>query len=360
MAIYEHAPVMMCVVDPDRRMLRVNRALAEFVGRPEEEIIDGRACGVLGCVRALDDPLGCGFGPHCTSCHLRLALEETHRTGTGRRGIEHRTTIVGPQAPRDVVLMGSTASIPGPQPLLLLCLEDVTERVRDLERLHASHQELRTLAGQLQTVREAERTRVAREIHDDLAQQLTRIKLDLAWLAGRVSKRSSNGALPARVADMGQVVDASIRTVQRIASELRPPVLDSLGLCAAVDWHVGDFQRRSGIACRLSLPVDEPPLSRDAATALYRIVQESLTNVLRHAEATRVDIALDVTGPDVRLRVRDNGRGAPPGALASPRSIGLVGMRERALLLGGHFEVLSEPGQGTAIEVRLQADGGGR
>ena len=141
--------------------------------------------------------------------------------------------------------------------------------------------------------------------------------------------------------------------MQTIAAELRPAVLDSLGLCAAVEWQSRDFQARTGIACRADVSDAELPVDRRCATAAFRILQESLTNVLRHARARRVDVALRQEGDRLALRIQDDGCGLPPEALESPMSIGLAGMRERALLLGGQFELRSRPGAGTTVEVRL-------
>lgn len=234
--------------------------------------------------------------------------------------------------------------------------ENITERMLADAALQRSREQMRALAARLQDVREEERTRVAREIHDVLAQDLTRLKIDLVWLHGRLSRPgapAAAAALAPRVLEMSQLADATIHSVQRIATELRPAVLDSLGLCAAVEWHVREVRARSALACQADLPADELPVDSGVATAAFRIVQESLTNVLRHANATRVDVVLRREADHLVLSVHDDGRGITPYALTSPLSIGLTGMRERALLLGGHLEIRSQPGSGTTIEVRL-------
>ena len=232
---------------------------------------------------------------------------------------------------------------------------EVTERRLAEESLRTSRDQLRVLAGRLETVREEERAAVARQIHDVLAQELTRLKLDIVWLHGRLTKRPvrARGAVPARLAEMTKTVDVAIKSVQRLATELRPSVLDSLGLVAAIDWHLRDFQKRTRIQCHVDLPAEELAVDPRVATAVYRILQESLTNVVRHAAASHVDVAVRQDDGMLVLRVGDDGCGAPPGVLASPQSIGLAGMRERALLLGGQFEMTSHPGAGTTIEVRL-------
>ena len=233
---------------------------------------------------------------------------------------------------------------------------DITARKRAEEELRTSREQLRALAVRLQAVREEERTHIAREIHDVLAQELTLLKIDLVWMQHRLAKpgtTADSNTLTAHVSDMVTAADTAIRSVQKIATKLRPAVLDSLGLCAAVEWLARDFQTRSGIEHRASVPEGELPVGPDTATAAFRILQESLTNVLRHANATRVDIVLRQDGDRLVLRVQDNGTGLPPETVNDPLSIGLVGMRERALLLGGELTIQSQPGGGTAVEVRL-------
>lgn len=231
---------------------------------------------------------------------------------------------------------------------------DITERKRAETELQTSRDQLRALARRLQTVREEERTRAAREIHDVLAQELTRLKIDLVWLHGRLAKtgkRAGADGLAARVVEMSRLADTAIHCVQKIATDLRPAVLDSLGLCAAVEWQAQDFQARAGIQCHASVPEEEPPVSRDAATAAFRILQESLTNVLRHAHATQVDVSLRQETGQLILRIDDNGAGMKADTFSNPRSIGLAGMQERALLFGGQLEIRSQPGSGTTVEM---------
>ena len=232
----------------------------------------------------------------------------------------------------------------------------VQERTEALDELSQSREQLRILASRLQSAREEERIGIAREIHDVLAQELTRLKLDLVWLQRRLTK-AGNGiekeSLLERISEMGLIADTAIGSVQKIATELRPAVLDSLGLCAAIEWQTRDFQKRSGIICRADIPGDEPIIDREAATAIFRILQESLTNVLRHAGATRVDIRLRQEEDHLVFEVQDNGCGIAPEAISNQMSIGVTGMRERALLLGGRFTIQSRPGMGTVIEVHL-------
>jgi signal transduction histidine kinase len=224
------------------------------------------------------------------------------------------------------------------------------------EALSVSRQQLRALAARLEAVREEERTHVAREIHDVLAQDLTLLKLDLAWLDRRLAgplEAIQKTSLQEKLGETKRLADQAIESVQRIATELRPAVLDSLGLSAAVEWQMKDFAARSGIQCETRLPGTPLEVGQDASTALFRILQESLTNVARHAAATTVETSLQQQLGQIVLRVKDNGRGIPAAKLDDPRSVGLAGMRERALLLGGRCEFSGRPGEGTTVEVRL-------
>ena len=238
---------------------------------------------------------------------------------------------------------------------------DITERRRAEDALLASHEELRALAARVQTVREEERTRIAREIHDVLAQELTSLKIDLAVLTRLLDKPGGVGRrtlVREKLAEMATTADTAIRSVQKIATDLRPAVLDSLGLCAAVEWQVNDFQRRTGITCETRLPAGDLVVDRDRSTALFRILQESLTNVVRHAAATRVEVTLQREGEHIVLTVRDNGKGIQTSQAQAPGSVGLIGVRERALLLGGRCEITGRAGEGTTVVARVPvADG---
>jgi signal transduction histidine kinase len=235
-------------------------------------------------------------------------------------------------------------------------LMDITERKRAEEDLRVSHEKLRALAARVQAVREEERTRIAREIHDVLAQELTSLKIDVTLLGGLLAEppgELAQGLIREKLVAMTIATDTAIRSVQRIATELRPMVLDSFGLCAAIEWEARDFQAHTGISCAVCLPVRDLPLDRDRSTALFRILQESLTNVLRHAAATRVEVDLHCEAGQITLTDRDNGRGIPESQANAPGALGLLGMRERALLLGGRCDISGRPGEGTRVEARL-------
>jgi signal transduction histidine kinase len=233
------------------------------------------------------------------------------------------------------------------------------ENARLYEAERAGRMQLRDLTSHLQTAREEERTRVAREIHDELGQVLTALKIDLSWLAKRLPTDSPGLAQKARA--MSALIDATIETVRRVVTELRPGLLDDLGLAAAMEWQAQEFTERTGIDCELHLGDKDIVLDRDLATALFRIFQETLTNVARHAEATQIGVRLEDKPEELVLVVWDNGRGITQSEVSDPRSLGLMGMRERALAWGGEVTVEGSPGQGTSVTVCIpRAEGKGR
>jgi signal transduction histidine kinase len=225
------------------------------------------------------------------------------------------------------------------------------DRRRAEARLRASHQQLRALSVYLQRVREEERIRIAREVHDELGQALTGLKLQLTWLGRRLPKKLDS--LREHAATMSEGIDATIQTVRRIATELRPGVLDSAGLLAALEWQAQQFELQTGIRCRVTSDVKDTRWNEELNTAFFRIFQETLTNVIRHAQATQVDVRFMEFGHALVLEVRDNGRGISEAEARNTKSIGLLGMRERAALLGGEVFLLGEPGKGTAVTVRI-------
>lgn len=228
---------------------------------------------------------------------------------------------------------------------------DITERKRAEQQLTLSHDQLRKLTARLESVREEERILIAREIHDELGQALTGVKLDLCLLRDQLSVAAPG--LLKRLESIATLVDGTIQSVQRIATELRPVVLDQLGLIPAIEWQAHEFQVRTGIQCTLDVYLRTVTLSHAGSTAMFRIFQEILTNVARHARASVVHITLQEQAGSLVLEVRDNGRGVTDAELADPHSLGLVGMRERALLLGGETIFTGNPGTGTAVRVRI-------
>jgi PAS domain S-box-containing protein len=231
---------------------------------------------------------------------------------------------------------------------------DITERKRSEEHLQRTLSELRTLSQRLDVVQEEERTRIARELHDELGVRLTCLKLDLARLqslmGGSLFPREQ---MEEKVRAMMADVDATIASVQRLVVELRPGILDDLGLVAAIEWQCQDFERRSGTRCVCKAPQEQIHLDRSHATAAFRICQEALTNVARHAKATAVRVSIEQVNGELWLDIQDDGRGIRTEQLRDSASLGLLGMRERARGLGGRLEIAARPGKGTTVTLRL-------
>ena len=223
-----------------------------------------------------------------------------------------------------------------------------------VEELRSSTKQLRALAGHLQSVREEERARIARAIHDELGQALAGLKMDLVWVASELPAGQTH--LLEKAKSMSELVDATVKSARRISTELRPGVLDDLGLVAAIEWQAQEFQRHTGIRCQATLPLVNPKLHRAALTAIFRILQEILTNVARHATASRVTINMKVTTSKLILEVHDNGRGISESAVSSSQSLGLLGIRERTLLLGGEVQIRGIPRKGSRVTLIVPLD----
>ena len=237
---------------------------------------------------------------------------------------------------------------------------EIAER-KDVEnKLHGSRERLRALTARLESLREEERIRVAREIHDELGQTLTALKMDLLWMERKLGELMGLPAINSlldRVVSATELVDSIITTVQKIAADLRPGVLDKLGLGTAVQYEARRFEERTRILCEVRTPETEAALPVELSTALFRIFQECLTNVARHAGATKIETELKIEDDWVILSVRDNGRGITEAELASPGSLGILGMKERAALLGGELTIQRAPDGGTIVTARLPKRG---
>jgi signal transduction histidine kinase len=229
------------------------------------------------------------------------------------------------------------------------CALDISEQKLIESDLRRSQQRLRALAAKVQSVREEERTRIAREIHDQLAQALTQLKMDAGW----IGTHTRLPAVAAQAQSMGDQIDKLQHTVRRIAAELRPVLLDTAGLLEAVKWEADEFARRTGTECRVSLPAEPVALAPERATALYRILQEILTNAARHAAATRVEIRVAALPEALHLEVLDDGRGFQPPPQPGGM-LGILGMQERAAQYGGEFSIGANAPRGTRVSVRLR------
>lgn len=221
-----------------------------------------------------------------------------------------------------------------------------------------SARQLRALASRLQRIREEERTSISREIHDELGQMLTALKMDLTLLrrdAAAPGWQPEPQRIVAELLGMDQLVDQTLKAVRRIARQLRPEALDALGLVPAVEWQAGEINSRPGPQCEVFAEGEWPELEPDCNTALFRIVQESLTNVVRHADASSVRITFTQHDGRLNLSISDDGRGFDTAHTSGAPSLGLLGMRERATEIGADFAVRSRPGDGTVISVQLAA-----
>jgi signal transduction histidine kinase len=231
------------------------------------------------------------------------------------------------------------------------------EGKRAEEEIRKSRERLRNLSGRLQTLLEEERTRISREIHDELGQALTALKIDLS-LTRRSLVSGGHAEQSAKVHENEHAVNRIIRTMRKIATDLRPGILDELGVAPAIEWMAKDFQNRTGIGCKVAIQgVDK--ISDDVrATAIFRIVQEALTNVMRHAAASRVSVSLKKKDRTLVVEVRDNGIGITEGQIIDSKSLGLTGIRERVRLLGGEAVIRGKPGEGTMVRVTLPIGNG--
>jgi len=229
---------------------------------------------------------------------------------------------------------------------------ELAERSLSEQRLRESEENLRALATHLQSVREEERIHIAREIHDELGQALTGLKFDLNSFARNYESDDAEARQEKQQA-LNVAIDRIINSVRRIASGLRPEVLDEIGLAAAFEWQAREFQRRTGIRCHVSIAAHFADPDKDRSTALFRIFQELLTNVARHANATRVNVSLSHGESALALCVEDNGRGIKESEAKSPRSLGFLGLRERVLAFGGSIDVKGDEGKGTRVCVSV-------
>jgi PAS domain S-box-containing protein len=231
-------------------------------------------------------------------------------------------------------------------------IRDITERKRAEEDLNESYQQIRRLTAYLQKVREDERADIARDIHDELGQQLTVMKMDLSWMKKKIIA-GEEAVVPEKINELQKILDSTVASVRRIATDLRPSLLDDIGLIAAMEWEADMFAKRTGIQVNLTKPDVAVSVPDDRATGLFRILQESLTNIARHAAASQVDIHLKNQNNEFILYIGDNGNGFDMNTVAGKKTLGLLGMKERSAMMQGVFTINSQPAKGTKLEVRV-------
>ncbi|HEX7812264.1 MAG TPA: response regulator [Burkholderiales bacterium] len=228
---------------------------------------------------------------------------------------------------------------------------EIEERQAAETQLRESEIQLRALAARLISIREEERARIAREIHDELGQVLTGLKMDVTWLTKQLAGTEEQFVEKAEA--MSRLIDSTMHLIRRISTGLRPEILDEMGLVAAFEWQAREFQKRMGMRCRLRLPDTEPVLDQEISTAVFRIFQEILTNIARHAKASSVEADLRVSDELLTLKVVDDGVGISDSQIRGRGSLGLLGMQERAQLFGGEVTIKGTPGRGTAVSVSI-------
>lgn len=276
------------------------------------------------------------------NAHPRTSFRGLHHAGIWRHRKSDESTIYTDIVTHDMYYNN--------MPVRLVLAKDVTEQVEAEEKLRTSFEEVKRLTEHLQKIREEERMHISHEIHDELGQLLTGLKMDISWVKKQVKDRQS--LIEPKINEALEMVDRVIHTVRRIASELRPPLLDDLGLSAAMQWHINEFAKRSGIASLTDLTTEELALTIGQKTGLYRILQEALTNVGRHSGASKVVVTMQKEADTAVLAIKDDGTGFD---IESPKSktLGLTGMKERAEAMGGQFTVQSFPGKGTTVLVSI-------
>ncbi|MCI1279334.1 MAG: PAS domain S-box protein [Nitrospira sp.] len=332
-------------IDRDGRLTFVNPAAAKMFGWEAQQLI-GQSFATL--VHGPDDadPSFAGHGsPIAETLQAGEILEEADSRFWRRDGTSFSVEYVSTPIRERGDIVGA-----------VVVFKDTTDRKRAEEQLQDSLRRLRKLSGRMEGIREEERGRIARELHDELGVGLTCLKIDLSRLGGLLGERlipRDRAKIDDKIRGMKEQVDSTITSVQRIVAELRPGVLDDLGLVAAIEWQCRDFQRRTGIPCHCTVSHEDLRVAPEHATAVFRICQEALTNVTRHAKATEVQVRLEDQGVGLLLQVNDNGCGIPPDRLADARSFGLLGMRERAGLLGGDVQIDTREGAGTTIVLQL-------
>ncbi len=342
-AIVDSAMDAIITVDAAQSIVLFNRAAEQMLRCPRREALGG--------------PLE-RFLPQRFRPEHRGHMEHFGRTGVTSRRMGDTTTLWALRADGEEFPIEASISQAGAagERYYTVILRDITLRKQAEDALKASQRELREISARVHEAREEEKTRLARELHDELGQLLTALKMDLGWLRERLPP---DAELAARALGMGVLLDRTVDSTRRISADLRPLMLDDLGLADAASWLVEDFAKRSGIDCRIELAGDGElaEISKSVATAVYRAIQESLTNIARHAGAKRAWLVFAVADGVLHVEVEDDGRGIAPDDLAKARSLGLKGMRERIAYLGGSLDIARAPRGGTRLRLRVPLRG---
>lgn len=333
--IFETAADAMRVVDKEFNVLQVNKTFSTLSNMPREKSIGKK------CFEVLQGPL-CGT-PDCplrkimnNEVRIEIESEKIRKDGTKFPCIITATPFRG----ADGSLIGIVEDI-----------KDISERKKSEREIIESRGKLRSLAAHLQVIREEERERIAHEIHDELGQALTALKMDIHWIRSKFP--GTEASLVEKTSAMSTLIDTTVQSVKRIISELRPRLLDDFGLSSAMEWQVSEFMKRTGIQCDIELLSENIILDKTRSIVIFRIFQETLTNITRHSEATRVKVSLKENETVVEMRVFDNGKGFAENQLSAPQSFGIIGMRERAYSIGGNLSITTDRGAGTTVTLTI-------
>jgi PAS domain S-box-containing protein len=339
--IFDTAADAMRVVDRNFSIIRVNETFAALSGVTKEEAIGEKCYEVF-------------WGPlcHTEDCPLNRILENVER-------VEHDSEKVRKDGVRVPCIVSATPFRGADGELIGIVedFKDISERKEAEQALMLSHERLRDLTSHLQVVREEERTRIAREIHDELGQALTALKIDVHWLRQRLPDEKL--LLIDKADAMSKVIDWTVQSVRKICGELRPGLLDDFGLAAAMEWETEEFSKRTDIETKILSEPEDLTLPQEISTAVFRIFQETLTNIARHANATKAEIILKRDPKGVEMQVKDNGRGIKEQEILNPGSFGIMGMRERVDYLGGSLRINgSRDGTTVTMLVPIDLEGG--
>lgn len=331
--ILEALPFYVMLIDEHHQILQANSAVQTQLGVDPKDIV-GKFCPTV--IHGQDKPIDC--------CPLEEAAETNQAVEREIFDLRSKRWV------RSAIYPTRRSTADGRRIFLHMAV-DITDSKQADEQLRTSREQLRDLSRHLELVREEERTKLARELHDELGQLLTGLKMDLSWMVKRLPK--AEGLIVEKANTMNELIDEAAQIVKRVSSELRPGVLDHLGLVAAIEWQAQELGKRTEISFQFKPGAKEIVLDQDRSTTIFRICQEALTNIVRHASASKVEITLKEELGGIVLRISDNGKGIEEEQRSDPKAFGLISMRERAHSWGGDVKINGSPGKGTIVVITI-------